>query len=192
MSVSTLAVGKFLPLWGVTSQSSFGPWEIGLVIWAMDTVTVIVIVYAREWLCSIAVVGRLFDKLGRNARMVLGAYPGIRKSAVVGVALFVLFPVAGTGAIAGALLGILLGLHRFVVIAAVSAGGLLGGMLMAFLASCFGESLIGLRDLQQHQGVTYAAIAVLVLGAVLAVRRLSRAYRRAFEQAQICDPDHSG
>jgi uncharacterized membrane protein len=185
ISVSTLAVGKFLPLWGITGESRFSPWEIGLVVWAMDTVMVFVIIYAREWLCRVGLVGRALDKLRGNASIVLATYPSMKKIAPVGVALFVLFPLAGTGAIAGAFLGMLLGLHRHVVIAAVSLGGLLGGMLMAFFASYFGGTLLAIRDLQHQPDVRNATLVVLVLAAVLACLWLVRAYLRAREIARL-------
>jgi uncharacterized membrane protein len=182
--VSMFVVGKFLPMWGITGQSNFNPWELGLVIWVLDTCTVLFIVYALEGLYRVAQLKRTIEKVRSNVSLVLVAYPRIRKGAVVGVVLFVLFPIAGTGAMMGAFLGILLGLHRHVLIAAVSAGGLLGGMFMAFLAVYFGETLIWLREMQQHPAVKYASIAALILLAVLAFRWLSRMYARALAAAQ--------
>jgi uncharacterized membrane protein len=181
--VSMVAVGKFLPMWGITGQSNFNPWELGLVIWLLDTCTVLVVVYGLEGVYRFAYLRRTIDKVRSNVSLVLVAYPRIRKGAIIGVMLFVLFPIAGTGAMIGSFLGILLGLHRHVLIAAVSVGGLIGGMFMAVLAVYFSETLIWIRDMQQHAVVKYTSIAFMVLIIVLAFRWLGNTYKRALAAA---------
>lgn len=181
---SFFAAGKFLPLWGISDKSNFTPYGLGVVIWMMDTVTVLVLVYSLEAFYRFRRLKRGLDKVQRNANLVLEAYPRIRTAAVVGVVLFVLFPVAGTGAIGATFLGILLGLHRFVLIAAVSAGGFLGGMLMAFAAANFGDTLRNLRAVQRDPTVKYALIAAVALVLLLAVLLLNRAYKRALRAAE--------
>jgi uncharacterized membrane protein len=183
--VSIFAVGKFLPMWGITGQSNFNPWQLGLVIWVLDTCTVLVVVYGLEGLYRFAYLRRAFDRVRSNVGLVLVAYPRIRRGAVVGVILFVLFPVTGTGALVGSFLGILLGLHRHVLIAAVSAGGLLGGMLMAVLAVYFSETVIWIRDMQQHVAVKAVSIAVMTLIILLAFRWLGHIYKRAIHAAAL-------
>lgn len=187
--VSIFAVGKFLPLWGITGESNFSPWQLGLVIWVLDTCTVLLVVYGLEGLYRFAYLRRALDRVRSNVSLVLVAYPRIRRGAVVGVILFVFFPVAGTGAMVGSFLGILLGLHRHVLIAAVSAGGLLGGMLMAVLAVYFSETLIWIRDMQQHVAVKAVSITAMVLIIVFAFRWLGHTYKRAL-QAAAQQQDH--
>ena len=181
---SFFAAGKFLPLWAISAKSNFTPYGLGIVIWVMDTVTVLVLVYSLQGFHQFKRLKRWLDRVQRNAALVLDAYPRIRTAAVVGVVVFVLFPVAGTGAIGGTFLGILLGLRRGVLIAAVSAGGFLGGMLMAFAAANFGDTLCSLRALQQDPVVKYALIATVVLALALAVLALNRAYRGALAAAE--------
>jgi uncharacterized membrane protein len=181
---SMFAVGKFLPLWGITGESNFQPWELGLVIGVLDTYTVLFAVYALEGVYRFRRIKVWLDKIQANAQLVLTAYPWIRKASIGGVIAFVLFPVAGTGALAGAFLGIMLGLHRHVLIAAVSFGGFLGGMTMAFLATYFGGALIEFRDAQQNPVVKYATIAVVVIALLLAFRWLNNAYKRAINLAR--------
>jgi len=172
--VSALAAGKFLPLWGVSGQSSYSPFELGVVVWLMDTASCLIVLYAHDRLCRIAPIGRLFARARERADALLSAYPRARKGAVVAVVVFVLFPLAGTGATVGAFLGLLLGLHRHVVIAAVSAGGFLGGMLMALLAVYAGDALLRLRGLVHNPVFAGAALAVLAAVAFLVVRWLRR------------------
>jgi hypothetical protein len=98
--------------------------------------------------------------------------------------LFVLFPVAGTGAMMGAFLGILLGLHRYVTIAAVAAGGFVGGTFMAFLAVYFGDWIKGMQELHAHPEVKYGTIVAVAVLLLLALRWLNRGYRRALAEAE--------
>lgn len=180
---SMFAIGKFLPLWGI-GQSNFNPWELGLVIWGLDTWTVLIVVYGLEGLYRIRPLKRALAKVQTNASLVLTAYPRIRRTAVVGVVAFVLFPLAGTGALVGAFLGILLGLQRFVLIAAVSLGGLFGGMLMAFAAVNFGEAMEQLRQAQSDPTVKWLIIGGIVVILVVAFWWLNKIYKRALEAAR--------
>lgn len=180
---SFFAAGKFLPMFAISGKVDLGPYQLGLVIWAMDTFTVLMVVYALEGLYWIKPLKRWLDKIQGNAALVLEAFPWIRKTALVGLVLFVLFPIAGTGALAGSFIGIFLGLHRTRLIAAVSAGGLIGGMLMAFLASNFASVLANMQAAQKDPTVKYVVIGAVVAMVVVVVWLLSRAYRKALDEA---------
>ena len=181
---SFFVAGKFLPLWGVSGKSLFGPYELGLVIWMMDTFSVLMIVYALEAFYVFKRLKRWLDRTQRNARLVLSAYPRMRRGALVAIVLFVSFPIAGTGAIGAAFIGILLGIHRARLIAAVSAGGLLGGTAMAFLAVNFDAALRDFEALQHEPRLKYVLIgAVLVVIAAAAIWAM-RAYQRVLAEAE--------
>lgn len=181
---SFFVAGKFLPLWAISGKSQFGPYELGMVIWAMDTFTALMIVYALEGLYWIRPLKRGLDRIQANATLVLEAFPRMRKMALVGLVLFVLFPIAGTGAIGAAFIGVLLGIHRVRLIAAISVGGLLGGMLMAFLASNFASVLQDMEALQKDPTLKYVIIGAVVVVLLIGVVALTRAYQRALEVAQ--------
>lgn len=187
---SILAVGKFLPLWGIGGQSHFSPWDLGLVVWIMDTCTVVVLVYSLEALYKVRPIEAALARVQHHASLVLTAYPRMRRAAVMGVVLFVLFPVAGTGALGGAFLGILLGLNRFVLMAAVSAGGFLGGVLMAFAAVHFGEAMQSLRAMQSDPLIKWTLIAAVVLAIAGLFWWLNRAYKRAITAARAQSAPH--
>lgn len=180
---SIFAVGKFLPLWGI-GASHFNPWQLGLVVWALDTCTVLIVVYGLELIYRLGPLRRVLARLQLNARLVLAAYPRLRRGAVVGVVLFVLFPMTGTGAMVGSFLGILLGLNRRVLIAAVSLGGLCGGMLMAFAAVNFHDAMLGLREAQSHPLIKWLIIATIVAALIALFWWLNRVYKRAIETAR--------
>jgi len=182
--VSVFAAGKFLPLWAASGQSHFGPYELGAVVWLLDTVGVIHIVYALEGFYKIGPLRRGLVRVQSNARLVLTAYPRLRRAAVAGVILFVLFPLAGTGAIAGAFLGILLGMNRYRLIAAVSFGGFVGGMSMAFAAVHFEGAVRSLQGMQERPYVKYLLIGGVLLVLAMAVFWLNRAYRKALARVE--------
>ncbi|GAB4523874.1 MAG: hypothetical protein Tsb0020_42180 [Haliangiales bacterium] len=181
---SVFAVGKFLPIWGVTGQSHFSPWQLGCLIWAMDTVTILTMVYGLELLYRIPGLEAGLRRIQVNAGLVLSAYPRIRRAAVIGVVLFVLFPIAGTGAIGGAFLGILLGLQRRVLIAAISLGGLCGGMLMAALAVNFASAVQTVDAMQSDPAVKWTIMSLVALTVIGALLWLNRAYQRALASAR--------
>lgn len=181
---SFFAIGKFLPLWAISGKSSFSAYGLGLVIWIMDTCSVCLVVYAMEGFYRIRPLKRGLDKIHKNARLVLAAYPGIRRGAVIGIVVFVLFPIAGTGAVGASFIGILLGMNRFVLIAAVSVGGFLGGFLMAYVAVHFGSALHHLQQMQADPTVKYFIIGGIALLAFVILWFLSRAYRKALSLAE--------
>ncbi len=183
--VAFFAVGKFLPLWGVSGESSFGPYELGAVIWALDTFSVLVFVYSFEAFYRIPALRKILDRVNHNMELVLEVYPGMKRASVVGVILFVLFPISGTGALAASFIGVLLRMNHIVLIAAVSFGGCLGGFLMGFLASNFGSALSNFEALQNNPSYKYGvlAIGVLLLGSLLFVA--NRMFKRALEKAEL-------
>ena len=185
-----LAIGKFLPLWGIGGQSHFSPWDLGLVVWIMDTCTVVVLVYSLELLYKVRPIEAALVRIQQHAGLVLAAYPRMRRAAVMGVVVFVLFPLAGTGALGGAFLGILLGLNRFVLMAAVSGGGLLGGLLMAFAAVNFGDAVQSLRAMQSDPLIKWMIIAAIVLVIASVFWWLNRAYQRVIAAARAQSEQH--
>ena len=181
--VTILAVGKFVPLWGITGESHFGAYELGLLVGVLDTLSVVLLVYSLESLYRVAPLRRRLEKVQADARLVLTAYPRMRRAAVAGIVLFVLFPIAGTGAVGATFLGILLGLHRALLIAAVSCGGFLGGLLMAFAAVHFSEAVGRFQSFQSHSSAKYALLAAVALALFTLLWLLRRAYHRALAAA---------
>lgn len=178
-------LGKFLPSCGIfgmppaipADEILWGPYQLGLVIGIMDTCTVLIIVYSLEALYRTPGIRTLLTKANNNAQLVLDAFPRMRSFAIVSIILFVLFPVAGTGAIGGSFLGGVLGIHRFRIIAAVAAGGFLGGAAMAWLFVHFGRAVDSLKGNPWLLGLVIAiAVAFFVM--------LGRAYKKALARAR--------
>ena len=182
--VSMFAAGKFLPLWAVTGKSHFSPYELGLVIWFIDTASAVIWVYAFDALYRVPRFKRPLDRIQDSAQLVLEAYPRMRKAAVLGLILFVLFPVAGTGAMVGTFIGVLLGMRRGALIATVSAGGFLGGMLMALLTDHFAGPLIEFQNAQSDPMIKYGSMAVVGSVFLIGLWAMRRAYLRAILEAE--------
>ena len=182
--ITFVAVGKFLPLWSISNQSTLGPYELGAGIWALDTLTVIVFVYFFEAFYRIRYARRVLDRMHSNMKLLLRVYPRLKRLSLIGVFLFVLFPVSGTGALAGSFIGLLLGAHRLSLIIVVSLGGFVGGMLMAFLASNFTGALSRLQAAQSDTTVQYillGSVVGLVAGGIV---WMGRAFRRVLAEAE--------
>jgi uncharacterized membrane protein len=182
--ITFVAVGKFLPLWSISGQSTLGPYELGVGIWALDTLTVIVFVYSFEAFYRISFARRFLDRTNRNMKLLLRVYPRLKRLSLIGVFLFVLFPVSGTGALAGSFIGLLLGAHRLNLIMAVSLGGCFGGLVMAFLASNFAGVLSRLQEAQSDSTVHYIILAVVVGIVAAIIIWLGRAFRRVLAEAE--------
>lgn len=168
-SVALMGVGKLLPFWGAMGHSTFSPWELGLLVGALDTLVGLFVLYGSDALCRIPVLRRALDRVQSRAQRVLAARPALERSAIAAVVVFVMLPFTGTGPVVGTCLGTLLGLRRRAVIASVGAGSFLGGMLMALAAesgSAIGPSL--------HLAVPVLAAVI----AALAVRWALRLHRR--------------
>ncbi len=136
--VTLLGVGKFLPFWSVMGESRFSPWELALLVWVVETLVAVAVVYGSESLCRVGVLSRLLGRVRARAQAVLGRHPIFARCAVAGLVAFVMLPLAGTGAAIGTVLGTLIGLPRHVVLAAVSTGAALGSLAMAAVASSVG------------------------------------------------------
>jgi uncharacterized membrane protein len=178
------AAGKFLPLWGITGQSQFGPYELGLYVWMLDTMLVIALVYGIQLFYRIGPLKRGLDQAQTRAGLVLIAYPSMRRAAIAGVFFFVLFPIAGTGAVGATFIGILLGLHRVALIVIVSSGGLVGGLGMAFAASNFRQQVLELEELQEDPTLKYLIVGAVLLALVVFMWWASRVYQRAVDSAR--------
>jgi uncharacterized membrane protein len=183
--ISFFGLGKFLPLIAI-EETTFGFYELGMVIWIMDTCTVLLLVYSIEAIYKNKWTARVLGKVQHQAGIVIRAFPKIRSFAIVAMVLFVLFPVSGTGAIGGAFLGALMGLHRYKIIAAVSFGGFIGGMGMAYLAEHFG------RAIEPYRNNPYI-ITLLIVGFLAALWGLNRAYKAALARGgELPPPPEAG
>ena len=170
--VSIFVLGKFLPLVCVSETIPFAPWQLGLVVGVLDVLTIILFVYGLSLLLRISFISNKLTAIQYKAQLILCHYPKIRRVAIFSVMCFVLFPIAGTGALFGGCLGTLLGLHRTVLIASVSVGGFIGGLLMALLAVEFQDFVYLLKDSPTIKYTSIVMFVGLIAGGVLWLQRI--------------------
>ncbi|MHC4858943.1 MAG: small multi-drug export protein, partial [Planctomycetota bacterium] len=89
--------------------------------------------------------------------------PWFAKITFLGVLLFVLFPLTGTGAIGGSLFGRLLGMKRFRTLTAIALGSALGCFAIAALARGIARTLPEeVRDSWWFEAVGIALVVSIV------------------------------
>ena len=132
-------MGKFIVLGGSVPGELFSPWELALLITYMDTLTGVLFVYNVDLFFRLPFLGYRLRRIRIRARRVLQVNPWLRQRSYLGVVLFVMFPLTGTGAVGAAFLGKFMGLNRFGHLAAISLGGAMGGFSMAALAALLGR-----------------------------------------------------
>ena len=103
---------KFIILRGAMPSAHFGPWAIAaLVVW-LDLATVLFMIANLDLLYRMPYVGRKIRETHIAGRRLLHVHRWLGKVAVLGLAIFVGFPVFGTGSVGGTLFARLVGLDR--------------------------------------------------------------------------------
>jgi len=182
-TVSTVAltafftIGKLIILTGAVSDSAFGmnQWELAATVMWLDLFVAYVFAFNLHWVHRIPRVGPAVLRLQNYCRYWLSMQPWMKRSAFSAVALFVMFPLTGTGAPGGSLLGRLVGLRPGTTLSAIGLGSILGCGLMASFATPL-EAFF--HDIQHTLWFKAAGLASLAIVGVLLFflgRRLSRA-----------------
>jgi hypothetical protein len=172
--LSFFALGKFLVLKGITSEM-FGPFEFALMVLFMDLAVAFFLTYNLDYAYGIPYFGKRLEGLQEHGRQILEERPWFGKITFLGVVLFVLFPLTGTGAIGGSLFGRLLGLTRLRTLTAIAVGSALGCVAIAALARGIARALPeDVRVSWWLEAVGIALVASVVTLLWLRSRRIER------------------
>jgi hypothetical protein len=133
--LSLFVVGKFIVFAGL-KQGAFSSWQLAAMVFLMDLFFAFLLASGIQVLERAPWLGRGLRKARARALEVLAEYPGLERRAVLGVALFVFLPLAGTGAITGSFLARIFGLSRADGVAAL--GSALTALIFALLAQFVG------------------------------------------------------
>ena len=148
LAVATfVSLGKFvvlLPVWG--EGMGFSPFFLAGMVTLMDIVTAMVVVANIEVLYRLRWIGAKLLRLETSGRHMLKQRPWIRRLAVFGVVLFVMFPLTGTGAVGGTIFGRLIGLRFPRILFGIALGAVLGSFGLALGADALGEALGEARE----------------------------------------------
>lgn len=107
--------------------------ELFAMVTFMDLFAATLLVFHAGFLFKIPKVGPALLKLREEGEFVMRVQPWMRRFSFIGLAAFVMFPLAATGSVAGALFGQLLGMSRTSVMLAIIVGTLLGNGSMFYL-----------------------------------------------------------
>ena len=111
---------------------------------------------------KIPLLGKWIEKMMSGGKRFFAERPYIEKLSFVGVILFVMFPLQGSGGIGGSIVGRMLGMKKHEVLTAITIGALLGTFAIAMGASyvkvMFTEDFI--------KGLSALAIFIVVIAVI--------------------------
>ena len=154
-------MGKFAALAGVGGDSIFNPWELATLVVYMDVMIATVLVLNLPRLYRLPGIGPALEDLAEHGLHMLETRRWLGRVTFLGVAMFVMFPLTGTGAIGGSIFGRLLGLPARRTLAAITMGSLIGSFTMAAFAGTL--SHVFTRELRNSWQFQAVGLSVLVL-----------------------------
>lgn len=176
--LAALPVGKFIILSGAVGENPLNQWKLAVMVVAMDTWVAYVLAYNLHRVYRIPRVGPWLHDVQNYCRYWLHEMPWIRRWAITGVTLFVIFPLSGTGAPGGALLGRIVGLRPRVTLLAVFTGSVIGCGIMAAFAVPLETVFHGLTGEWWFKASGIAILVILLLILWRLGVRVSRAAQR--------------
>lgn len=155
--------GKFAILQGVLGTSRFTAWELATLVTYMDITVAVVLVYNLPRLYRLKRLGPTLEELAEHGLHMLETRRWLARVTTLGVVLFVMFPLTGTGAVGGSVFGRLLGLSPRRTMAAIAAGAFLGSFGMAAFGSTVASVFTReVRDSWQFKAAGLAVLAVMI------------------------------
>jgi len=135
-------------------------WLMTISIAMMDALTALFLALNFDVAMKIPVLGTWMKKFMDTGSAFFAEHKWIERLSFVGLVIFVMFPLQGSGGIGGTLVGRMLGMNRWEVVLAVTIGAFTGCFAIAlgaeYLKIAFGEGMI------------YGAVALAIIVAVLA------------------------
>jgi uncharacterized membrane protein len=164
MLAAFVAAGKFIVLAPVVEPSvPYSTYYLATMISLMDVATALFVALYLGLLFKVPWIGTRLRALENRGRKTLEEKPSYRRWAVAGIAVFVMFPLTGTGAIGGTLFGRLMGLTPGKVLFGITLGGFSGSFGMAAMADLLARVLLPVRDTPAFKAVSYTVVAVFLL-----------------------------
>lgn len=175
--LSFFVLGKFLILKGIAA-GGFGPFELALLVFWMDLAIAFLLTFNLDYVYRFPYLGKRLEGLQEHGRNVLEERPWLRKVTFLGIVLFVMFPLTGTGAIGGSIFGRLLGLDRIRTFSGVFVGSALGCFGIAALAEGIGGIVpASVRESVWFEAIGLGLLVVLIGFLWLRSRRIEREWR---------------
>jgi len=148
-------------------------WQLAYVVMFVNAVSGWFYTYNLDLLQKLPKVGPWLRRSRVNARAMLEHRPWIRRWAVVGVSLFVITPLPGSGALGGSLVGRLVGITKRATVTAVAVAGVVVCSAYALLANELKDAL----DRLEQYTPFWVRLAVFVLAAFVLVWGMAKLVR---------------
>lgn len=148
-------------------------WHLAAIFIFINAVGTFFYTYNLDLLQKLPKIGPYMRLSRRNAVATLEQRPWIRRWAVVGVSLFVVTPLPGSGALGGALMGRIVGVSKRATVISVSIAGLVIGLLYGLLAN----ELQAVLDKLEQFFPPWVRIVVAVLAAIVMVWFVAKVVR---------------
>lgn len=175
--ISGLIVAYFIPPAGketiipLAVVLGYPWWLITLVIFFLDVVVSLFVVWNFDLALKIPFIGRLLESGMTIGRRYTESQPWLRQFSTIGLILFVFFPLQGTGAMNGSILGRMLGLEKRRVFGCVCIGSLISCLVFALGADV-------LLDVYRQDPTLGIGILIAIIVAVVAAVVGWRVYKR--------------
>lgn len=164
MAFAFVVAGKFIVLAPLLQEGvPYGPYYLATMIALMDVTTALFVALHLDVLYRLPWIGRRLRGMEEYGRRTLEQKPWYRRWAVGGVAVFVMFPLTGTGAIGGTLFGRLIGLSPLQILGGIAAGAVAGSFAMAIFADALARILAPIRHTLGFKIASAAVVGVFLL-----------------------------
>ena len=147
--------------------SGFSWYLMAASLTVLDVLACMFMIWNFDLLCQAPVFGEWIATCSRVGRKLLHSFPLIERLSAIGLSIFVLLPVQGSGGIAASVLGKVLGIPSWRIFFAVSIGSLIGSILVAF----------GVHSVEEHfklDPVILVGVAVILVVIGLSHRYFSK------------------
>ncbi|MEM7310157.1 MAG: small multi-drug export protein [Planctomycetota bacterium] len=135
-ATSLLLFGKFIIF---APDRLIGPWGLALMVWLIDLMVAFALSSGLGAFERMPLVGSWLGRARTRAVQVLAEFPRLERMAFLGVVVFVLLPLASTGAVTGSFAARLTGLSRLAGVLAIALGSAGTAACFAFAAVFLGE-----------------------------------------------------
>lgn len=178
---------------GALPQITLSSWQLAWIIAYNSVLMAFVYAYNLDLFERIPKIGDFFRRVRLGAAETLKGHKWIRRLATVGIVVFVILPLPGSGSLGGSIIGRLIGLGpRRTFIATAAAG-----VLVAFGYGYFGETLKAWLDANQiGTGLRVAGLLASLLILWFAVKLLkslaAKAPPEALARVPVPESHHGG
>jgi uncharacterized membrane protein len=148
-------------------------WALAYIVMYVNAVSAYFYAYNLDLLQKVPKIGPYMRRARMNSVAMLRQRPWIRRWAVVGVGLFVLTPLPGSGALGGALMGRIVGVSKRATTISVAVAGVIVAGAYAMLANELKQAL----DKLEQFAPSWVRFAVFILGAIVMIWIMTKLVR---------------